>query len=76
MMDFELKKEIDGLKGDLNITKLAINSVQIDMKEQLTGEMGEDMSAVLNGERIVKVGTIEKHKFKIKSWLKKIFRMF
>lgn len=76
MIDFELKREIDGLKGDLNITKLAINSVQIDMKEQLAGEMGEDMSAVLNGERIVKVGTIEKHKFKFKSWLKKIFRMF
>ena len=76
MIDFELKREIDGLKGDLNITKLAINSVQIDMKEQLAGEMGEDMSAVLNGERIVNVGTIEKHKFKLKSWLKKIFRMF
>ena len=75
-MDFELQREINGLMGDINITKLAVNSVQEDMKKQLSGEMGKDMNAVLNGEVFVKTGIIEKHKFKIKSWLKRLFKMF
>ena len=46
-MDLELQREINGLIGDIHITKLAVNSVQEDMKRQLSGEMGEDMNAVL-----------------------------
>ena len=75
-MDFELQREINGLRGDINLTKLAVNSVQQEMKEQLSGEMGEDITAVLNGERKVKPGVVEKHKFKLKSWFKRLFRMF
>ena len=75
-MDLNLQREINGLIGDINLTKLAVNSVQNEMKEQLTGEMGEDMTAVLNGERVVKAGVIEKHKFKVRSWFKRLLRMF
>lgn len=75
-MDFELQREINGLKGDLNITKLAINSVQQEMKEQLKGEMGEDMTAILNGEKTIKTSRIQKHKFKIKTFFKRLFRFF
>lgn len=75
-MDLELQKAINGLRGDINLTKLAVNSVQTEMEGQLKGEMGEDITAVLNGERVVKVGVIEKQKFKAKSWFKRLFRMF
>lgn len=75
MDDFNLQRQIKGLKGDLNMTKMAVSIVQEDMKKQLNGDMGEDMMAVLNGERIVKAGIIEKNKHKIKTWLKNIFRI-
>lgn len=76
MQNFELQREINGLKGDLNMTKLAISSVQNEMKTQLSGEMGEDINAVLNGERLVKPGVVEKQKFRLKSWFKRLFRCF
>ena len=75
MSDFILQREIRGLQGDLNMNKMAVMSVQEDMKELLCGEMGEDMTAVLNGERFVKAGVIERKKHKIKSWFKRLFRL-
>lgn len=75
-MDLELQREINGLIGDIHITKLAVNSVQEDMKRQLSGEMGEDMNAVLNGKIFVKPSVSEKQKFKFKLWLKRLFKMF
>ena len=75
-MDFELQRELNGLKGDLNITKLAVSSVQEDMKEKLMGDMGDDMKAVLNGDIVIKPTVIEKNRFRIKSWFKRLFRKF
>ena len=75
-MDLQLQKEINGLKGDLNMTKMAVGSMQNDMKNQLLGDMGEDMNAVLNGERVVEVSAVEKGKHRIKSWFKRLFRIF
>ena len=76
MTDFLLEREIKGLQGDLNMNKIAVNSVQQDMKELLCGEMGEDMTAVLNGERVVKAGNVEVVKHKVRKWLKRLFRIF
>jgi hypothetical protein len=76
MADIELQREINALKGDINLTNLAIKSVQNEMKGELCGKMGEDMTAVLNGERFVTVGKMEQGKHKVKSWFKRIFRMF
>ena len=75
MADFVLQREMRGLQGDLNMNKMAVMSVQQDMKEQLCGEMGEDITAVLKGERVVKAGVIERKKHKIKSWFKRLFRI-
>lgn len=76
MSDIVLEREIRGLAGDLNMTRMAVSSVQSEMLEQLSGEMGEDMKAVLNGERTVEVSKSEKKKHKVKSWFKRIFRTF
>ena len=75
-MDLQLQKEINGLKGDLNMTKIAVGSMQNDMKNQLLGDMGEDVNAVLNGERVVEVSAVEKGKYRIKSWFKRLFKLF
>ena len=75
MSDFILEREIRGLQGDLNMNKMAVRSVQEDMREQLSGEMGEDITAVLSGERVVRAGMIERKKHKVKSWFKRLFRL-
>lgn len=74
--DFELAREIRGLSGDLNMTKMAIESVQREMKEMLDGEMGKDMKDVLEGKKSVTVSTVQKHKFKLRNWFKKLFLRF
>ena len=75
-MDIELKREIQGLRGDIEMTKLAVESMQRDMERMLKGEMGEDIDAVLSGERVVKATRSEKAKFRISSWLRRFFSMF
>lgn len=74
--DFELAREIRGLSGDLNMTKMAIENVQREMKEMLDGEMGKDMKDVLEGKKSVTVSTVQKHKFKLRNWFKKLFLRF
>jgi hypothetical protein len=71
-----LETAIRGLTGDMNMTKLAVKSAQQSMIDELRGDMGEDMRAVLNGERIVDIGTVQKKKFKIMSLFKKFLRTF
>lgn len=76
MGNIELQREIRGLVGDINMTKMAVSSVQNGMKAQLAGEMGEDITAVLNGERVVKAPFTKKQKHRVTTWLKRLFRMF
>jgi phosphosulfolactate synthase (CoM biosynthesis protein A) len=76
MADSVLQREINGLVGDLNMNKIAIETVQNDMKAQLVGKMGEDINAVLSGKRTVSATKYERRKFKIKSWFKRFLRMF
>lgn len=69
-----LEREIKGLQGDLNMTHMAVNSVQNDMLAQLKGDMGKDMDAVLNGEKFVSVSKTVKRKHKIKHWFRNFFQ--
>lgn len=75
MNDIVLDREIRAWKGDINITKFAVDSVKEEMKEQLMGEMGKDMDAVLNGERVIEFGFFEGIKLKFRNWLTRIFKM-
>ena len=76
MVDIQLQREINALSGDLAVTKLAVNNMQIEMEELLKGEMGKDIRDVLNGKKIIKLGFFEKIKFKIRNLFRRIFKMF
>lgn len=68
----ELNKELRGLKNDQNMTRIAVESQKNRIAEELSGDMGEDMNAVLKGEKFVELEL----KFKIRDWFRRIFRMF
>lgn len=76
MVDIQLQREINALSGDLAVTKLAVNNMQIEMEELLKGEMGKDIRDVLDGKKIIKLGFFEKIKFKIRNLFRRIFKMF
>lgn len=71
-----MDKELRGLRNDKKMTERVIDCQKQEMLKQLKGEMGDDMMAVLNGEKIVELGKLEKKKFQIKLFFRKIFRMF
>ena len=75
-MEIVLDKELRGLRNDKKMTERVIDCQKQEMLTQLKGEMGDDMMAVLNGEKIVELGKLEKKKFQIKLFFRKIFRMF
>lgn len=68
----ELNREVRGLKNDQNMTRIAVESQKNRIAEELCGDMGEDMNAVLKGEKFVELEL----KFKIRDWFRRIFRMF
>lgn len=68
----ELNREVRGLKNDQNMTRMAVESQKNRIAEELCGDMGEDMNAVLKGEKFVELEL----KFKIRDWFRRIFRMF
>lgn len=68
----ELNREMRGLKNDQNMTRIAVESQKNRIAEELCGDMGEDMNAVLRGEKFVEL----EMKFKIRDWFRRIFRMF
>lgn len=76
MFDRVLERELSGYEGDKKMTKLAVSTTQYRMKELLKGEMGEDIKAVLNGERSVDVSYYKKKKFQILSWAKRLLKRF
>jgi hypothetical protein len=75
-MEIVLDKELRGLRNDKRMTERVIDCQKQEMLKQLKGEMGDDMMAVLNGEKKVELGKLEKKKFQIKLFFRKIFRMF
>jgi hypothetical protein len=68
----ELNREMRGLKNDQNMTRIAVESQKNRIAEELCGDMGEDMNAVLKGEKFVEL----EMKFKIRDWFRRLFRMF
>ena len=76
IMDVQLEREIKALSGDLAMTKIAVNNIQKEMNDLLNGDMGKDIHEVLNGQRVVKLGVIEKYKIKFRKLLEMIFNMF
>lgn len=68
----ELNREMRGLKNDQNMTRIAVESQKNRIAEELCGGMGEDMNAVLKGEKFVEL----EMKFKIRDWFRRLFRMF
>lgn len=68
----ELNREMRGLKNDQNMTRIAVESQKNRIAEELCGDMGEDMNAVLRGEKFVEL----EMKFKIRDWFRRLFRMF
>lgn len=75
-MEIALDKELRGLRNDKKMTERVIDCQKQEMLKQLKGEMGDDMMAVLNGEKKVELGKLEKKKFQLKLFFRKIFRMF
>ena len=75
-MEILSDKELRGLRNDKTMTERVIDCQKQEMLKQLKGEMGDDMMAVLNGEKIVELGKLEKKKFQIKLFFRKLFRMF
>lgn len=68
----ELNREMRGLKNDQNMTRIAVESQKNRIAEELCGDMGEDMNAVLKGDKFVEL----EMKFKIRDWFRRLFRMF
>jgi hypothetical protein len=50
-----ITKELQGLKNDIAMTERAVASQQSRWASNLTGNMGEDINAVLSGKKKVKV---------------------
>ena len=76
MSDIELIRELRGLEGDKALIKHAVSSKQEEMKNLLNNGMGDDIKAVLSGEKTIKIPKMEKKKFKVKLFFKKLFRKF
>ena len=76
MSDIELIRELRGLEGDKALIKHAVSSKQEEMKSLLNNGMGDDIKAVLSGEKTFEIPKMEKKKFKVKLFFKKLFRKF
>lgn len=53
-MDKAMEREIQSLDSERRMDMLALKGHQWTISEKLKGSMGEDMRAVLNGEKQVK----------------------
>ena len=54
-VDYELAREMRGLKNDKIMTERAVNFEKNRWAELLKGEVGQDMKDVLSGRRNLKV---------------------
>ena len=70
----KIKMEQRKLNSEKNLSKCVLKSQQEKLKKKLLGEMGEDIDAVLSGERVI--GNVCKKNFfqKIKSRFSHIIR--
>ena len=75
-MDFFTKKELNGLKGDLKASEIAINAEKSQFEKDLINKYGKEMESVFDAEEKIKneqqKDIIEDTKKK-KCFLKKLF---
>lgn len=72
MSDYELNKELNGLKSDKVLYEKELIGEQTKMAYLLRNELGEDIDNVLNGKVIVKLSFKEK----LNRLINKIFNTF
>ena len=75
-MDFFTKKELNGLKGDLKASEIAINAEKVQFEKKLINTYGKEMESVFNAqEKIEKeqIKKIIKKRQKNTCFLKKLF---
>lgn len=76
MSNFELNRELNGLKTDRISYENELKNEREKMAYFLRNELGEDIDNVLNGKVIVKLSFKEKLKYKLKYIIDKIFNTF
>ena len=76
MGDYELNRELRGLKNDKIMTERAVDSEKNRWAELLKGELGQDMKVVLSGKKKVKLSFKEKMNYRFKYYKNKIKKFF
>jgi hypothetical protein len=76
MGDYELNRELRGLKNDKIMTERAVDSEKNRWAELLKGELGQDMKDVLSGKKKVKLSFKEKMNYRFKYYKNKIKKFF
>jgi hypothetical protein len=76
MGDYELNRELRGLKNDKIMTERAVDSEKNRWAELLKGEIGQDMKDVLSGKKKVKLSFKEKMNYKFKYYKNKLKKIF
>ena len=75
-VDYELAREMRGLKNDKMMTGRAVESEKNRWAEKLQGEVGKDIDDVLSGKKKVKLTFNEVINYKLKYYKNKIKKMF
>ena len=76
MGDYELNRELRGLKNDKIMTERAVDSEKNRWAELLKGDIGQDMKDVLSGKKKVKLSFKEKMNYRFKYYKNKIKKFF
>jgi hypothetical protein len=75
-VDYELAREMRGLKNDKIMTGRAVESEKNRWAEKLKGDVGKDIDDVLSGKKKVKLTFNEVINYKLKYYKNKIKKMF
>ena len=75
-MDYELTRELRGLKNDKLMTERAVESEKNRWAEILKGSTGQDIKDVLSGKKKVKLTFNEVINYKLKFYKNKFKKMF
>jgi len=75
-VDYELAREMRGLKNDKMMTGRAVESEKNRWAEKLKGEVGKDIDDVLSGKKKVKLTFNEVINYKLNYYKNKIKKMF
>lgn len=74
--DYELIRELRGLKNDKLMTERAVDFEKNRWAEMLRGDLGQDIKDVVSGKKKVKLTFNEVINYKLKFYKNKIKKMF